>query len=495
MRKQFVRFLLGFVLVILVLQAIQMGVFLLNGRKQQRIWDKGIYEDYVSSLSENLSSNVPEEGWNVNNIPSILLYSADDRISGLLLKDPNGNIVMTFGKTRRGDPIDEGNDDPSYKGKRVNEKITLLQVKDVHEVRAKSDTYVIAITGSGSGILSGYRTVTYKDKVESKTIKLPNGLVGKDIVGTIIVMQNGTKVASIDVLAFSPFSYKPVSQFMKSMLYTLTWTMPFACLVAFVMAWIISRKNQKYTVGVQHALKQLADGEHDVVLPKTTVEENVAINGSIRNLDTQLKQHELSRREWLRSITHDLNTPVTSMKILIDGMSDGVFPINDEQVAALKKENDDLEERISAVLLYSKLLSPDTKAEKIDFPVEDLIDELERKHPESMGRIKTEYKEGTMLKGDPKLLAIAAEQLLKNALKATDKEVIWIIGDNRMTFLNEGTVDPDLDFFEPWTKGDESRGGSGNGLGLPIVKQVMRLHGGNAFISNENGKVKVEIAW
>ena len=64
-----------------------------------------------------------------------------------------------------------------------------------------------------------------------------------------------------------------------------------------------------------------------------------------------------------------------------------------------------------------------------------------------------------------------------------------------MTFTNKGTIAGDIDFFEPWSKGDASRGTSGSGLGLPITAQIMRLHQGDAEISQREGEVVVSLKW
>ena len=64
-----------------------------------------------------------------------------------------------------------------------------------------------------------------------------------------------------------------------------------------------------------------------------------------------------------------------------------------------------------------------------------------------------------------------------------------------MVITNEGTIDPSIDFFEPWSRGDSSRHEPGTGLGLPIVYQVMRLHEGRATIEQVENTVVVTLIW
>lgn len=491
MRKQFARLFLGFILVLLVVLSIQVAVFLVSTTSQQRKWNQDIYQTYVQSLADALTVNVPYDGWNINNLDDVLLSASDGRVSGLLLKDTEGDVVTTFGKTREGMPLGF----PDRRQRTTPEVIRQLSESTFHAVTAKTDLYVITISKTKVGLVTTFTSVLYKDKSERKQILLPGKLRARDIAGSIAIMVNGTEIATVDVIAFSPFAYQPLSHFLQGILTPFLWSIPVALIIALWMAARISKRNQRYTQGIQNALSELAEGKHDVAIPPTNVEENLAINQSIRELDKQLLMHERSRREWLRSITHDLNTPVSSMKLLLDGMADGVFPVDKKGMEMIKKENDDLAERINAVVLYSKLISPDAKADIQPMDVAEFVDLVGGQFsPDEWMRVKVDTS-NAKLSGDQDKLLVACKELLKNALKATTDGVIWTIGKNAMTFTNPGNLPENVEFFEPWTKGDLSRGTTGNGMGLPIVMQVMVLHGGKAEIHQDKGDVIVSIVW
>ncbi|MFA6845357.1 MAG: HAMP domain-containing sensor histidine kinase [Sphaerochaetaceae bacterium] len=489
MKKQFARLFLGFVAVVVVVLAIQVVVFVFTSERQQRLWGKNIYQFYVQSLSFALTQDVPSEGWNLDNIDTVLLSASDDRVSGLLLRDSHGNVVTSFGKTGKGVPFD-------MPDRRKEKPLQVLSLSsDFNEVKVRSDLYVIALTLNSNSLGTTYTTVSYRDKNSTKKLLLPPPLKAKDIAGSIDILFNGKTIAKVDVLAFSPFTYQMTSRLLSGLGAPFLWSIPFAFVVALFMAARISKRSQNYIRGIQHALDTLAKGEHDVPIPKTNIEENIMINASIVDLDSKLKQHELSRQEWLRSIGHDLNTPVTSMKLILDGMDDGVFPITKEGVATLKKENDELAERISSVVLYSKLLSPDTKAVMGSVDLDEFTQLVLGQCQEADASRVVVHSEKAKLTGDCDLLVIACDQLLKNALKATKGEVTWLIGENRMVFTNEGKLRENVDFFEPWTKGDASRDSVGNGLGLAMVAQIMRLHKGKARIYQQGEVVTVELGW
>jgi len=85
--------------------------------------------------------------------------------------------------------------------------------------------------------------------------------------------------------------------------------------------------------------------------------------------------------------------------------------------------------------------------------------------------------------------------LLDNALKACDQTITLSIGENRILIRNPGKLIDGVDFFEPWSRGDLGRSTAGNGLGLPIVGQVMRLHDGSATIQQRDDSVEVILKW
>ena len=63
-----------------------------------------------------------------------------------------------------------------------------------------------------------------------------------------------------------------------------------------------------------------------------------------------------------------------------------------------------------------------------------------------------------------------------------------------ITVSNNGHLPHPLpQFFEPWARGDSSRTAGGSGLGLPIVYQIMELHGGSVRIEENGERVTVSL--
>jgi signal transduction histidine kinase len=141
------------------------------------------------------------------------------------------------------------------------------------------------------------------------------------------------------------------------------------------------------------------------------------------------------------------------------------------------------------------LISPDAKADVQPIDVAEFVDLVAGQFTSEEWQRVTIDSSLADLTGDPDKLLVACKELLKNALKATTECVRWTIGTNTMVFANLGSLPVNVEFFEPWTKGDVSRGTTGNGMGLPIVLQVMNLHEGKATIEQKGKDVVVTISW
>jgi signal transduction histidine kinase len=500
MRKQFVRLFLGFVLVVAVVLGIQGAVFALSIHNQRVAWTQSVFEEYLTSLTENLKQGVGNANYSLFALEQVLLASADDRVSGLYVRNPDGTVVVAYGKTSGGYalPLPRNHTMDPARMMMETAQNTLTVTQEVVDDQGfssremQSDVYVVNIIHT-SGVSSVM--VTKQSDRQKQTILLPPQVKANDIAGSLVVKDNNEVVALVDVLTFTPFTYKDTGRLFRGLLYPFLYSIPFAFIIALFMAASISRKNQRYTQAIQDALSYLSKGENGVQLPQTKIDEQKVINASIEMLDANLLQNKKSRQAWLRSISHDLNTPVASMKLLIDGMVDGVFPLQEKTLASLKRENDSLSERIAMVVLYANLQSPEAKAQTRLLDIASFLEEvLSHFTREERERIYVDADKANVT-ADPKLMVQASRALLANALAASDDSVGWAIEENAMTFSNAGKLAEGVDFFEPWTRGDDSRSTPGSGLGLPIVSQVMRLHHGSATIEQQDQKVVVSLRW
>ena len=249
---------------------------------------------------------------------------------------------------------------------------------------------------------------------------------------------------------------------------------------------------------IKRALRDLANGNYHAKIDKKLVayEDFEVIAESIDQLGDDLDRHRKSRREWLKNISHDLNTPLTSMNILLSGAEDGLFPLNSDLIKALKKEADILAGRIASVNYYSTLLSQ-RELNTVSADITEILASA------IYGRscCTLEKDDGIPpLDVDYDLVKRAFSEILDNSEEYGEKGGTTSIAVRMekdgvaVYFTNRGHLpSPRPPFFEPWARGDASRHEGGSGLGLPIVHQIMELHHGSVEIDELDGFVEVRL--
>lgn len=470
--------------VILLVQFIVVAVMFTIQSKQ---FEKEVFTVYKERLQQALTTASQSEiEWNLQSIGPVLKMAADDRISGLILRDAEGNSVLTFGKTPRGIAIPEleiDRNDPAYMS--LPEK-TWYFSPTISKVYIKADDEAIV------------RTVVMPE--------YPAPVREQDIVGTITLYANPAQTevfGSVDVLVFSPLNYTITALLLRRMVAAFIITIPIALIIALIGAQVVARAVARHAGKIVKVLEAVAGGNYQEPVPHSSMNELALISESVELMEHKLASHERMRQQWLRGIAHDLNTPVTALKLSIESALDHVVPLDVTLLQKMKKENEELERRVGAVLTLASMESPDFIVHKELFDVLDFVDEV-------IHSTLTDHR--VMLDigvdhvgGDRRLLLLVCRELIKNACKYAppDTQILWRIesvtdtNEVRMVFSNQGHVDPEIQerVFEPWFRADESRRQAGAGMGLAIVRQVMETHNGSVTMNQVGDTVVVELRW
>ena len=450
MNKYFFRYFLSIFSIAILILGIQTVFLLGQYRSSEKEWNNQIFEEFVSYL---------EDGGNLelsnNTFP-------DDRISGFTVRGPGDRVLVN---SRR------------YEGAPLPPPVT----------RNIKETSIDFVTDSNGNV-----SVTRTDGFT--TAEGPG-----DIYGRINVSLNGSKTYSVDVMLFSPMKYEHSAQIINSCLKSLIISVPVCLVLAFLMAFLISRKNTSDINKIRKALRELEKGNYDGKVEIKTHTEMGEVATSVDQLSKSLKASEQSKKTWLNSISHDLNTPAASIAVIAEGLSDGMFLPDEKTLYALKKESDTLSERIRRITDYCTL-SGETKIETTQVLSTDFARNVIASCVFA-DRITADIFTDKIVCNSA-LMERACIELLNNAAKASDEEISLAIAGNEkeysITVRNKGTIPSDMESSElvqPWARGDKGRSGEGNGLGLAIVAAIAGLHRGEVTIKQDGDCVEAAVKW
>ena len=218
-------------------------------------------------------------------------------------------------------------------------------------------------------------------------------------------------------------------------------------------------------------------------------------------MEQELKSEKL-KSELIANVSHDIKTPITSIKNYVDFL--GREDITDEErkgyLEIINKHTDKLSLLLNDIIEASQISSGsiDINLEKtsLNIIIEQTVEEFATKLEQSelIPRIEIPQ-DDVYIMGDGKWLWRIFANLFNNACKysapGTDVKVALDCEDGKATVKIANLSQTELDIegdelFERFVRGDSSRHTEGNGLGLSIAKSLTELQGGEMDISVED---------
>lgn len=256
------------------------------------------------------------------------------------------------------------------------------------------------------------------------------------------------------------------------------------------------------------AAKKISEGDLEYSIGSDKQDELGELTNTFEAMRIKLKEaetvqfhYEQSRQELIASISHDLKTPLTSIKGYVKGIQDRVANTPEKlerYMDTIYKTANDMDGLIDELFLYSKL---DLQHVPFDFEKVDLyaffadfVDELaynlDKENTVIFHAIKAD---SYIVEADREKLKRVVTNIVQNSMKYMDKEhkeiqvclssssedVIVEMKDN-----GSGIGKEDIPhIFDSFYRTDTSRNSStgGNGLGLSIVKKIIEEHGGTVW--------------
>lgn len=194
----------------------------------------------------------------------------------------------------------------------------------------------------------------------------------------------------------------------------------------------------------------------------------------------ELKKQEKTKEEMVHNISHDLKTPIATIKSYGESIKDGIYPYDtlEKSVDVIIENADRLENKVHSLLFMNRveyLISQDCEgiSSNMKEVVEKVILNIKVIKPEI--EITTDLEE-IYFDGLAEPWRVVVENIIENALRyAKTKIEVHLTEEDGLTIANDG---PCMDeerikvLFKPYEKGQ----GGKFGLGLSIVSKVVNAN-------------------
>lgn len=260
-----------------------------------------------------------------------------------------------------------------------------------------------------------------------------------------------------------------------------------------LLIFFLTRQTVRPLNAMVSAAQSMAQGNFSVRAPEEGSSEVRTLAVAFNQMAEQLNTLETSRREFVANVSHELRSPVTSIRGYAQGMLDGTIPPQDQAqyLQVISDETARLSKLISNLLNLSRLENDKTDLIYTVFDVNELtrqvlisrMTQIESKNLD----IEADFDvDPCFVRADKDQIHQVLINLIDNAIKYTpdngniqmynrveDKTAVIGIRDNGIGISAEDAAH----IFDRFYMADKTHTvGKGTGLGLPICKKIMDKH-------------------
>ncbi len=317
----------------------------------------------------------------------------------------------------------------------------------------------------------------------------------------------GVPVTTEEGISGAIFMHSPIRSINQTMIGTFRLVLLSAIIsvvMAAVLIYFASRRISIPLVQMGQAATNISSGNFDIQLDESRDDEIGELAHAFNLMVKDLSDLENMRSRFVANVSHELRSPLTSIRGYITGILDGTIAEDDREkyLNVALQESKRLTSLINDLLSMTQLQSGQMTLNKEEFDINEVI---------RITVIKLEYRLNE--KGidfipefDSDILNVYADKtaiervlynLMDNAIKySRQKGSIWVKtfegkGKAYISVRDNGSVinEEDLpNIFERFYKSDKARTETSSGLGLSIVKSIIDQHGEKINVRSSEDK-------
>ena len=314
----------------------------------------------------------------------------------------------------------------------------------------------------------------------------------------IAILSDGTEVMVVADTRISPLD-STVKVLRHQLLFCSIITVIISLAVSFFVAKRISKPIEK----INESAKVLAEGNFDVSFDGKGYREIEELNDTLNYASTELGKVEQLREELMANVSHDMRTPLTMIVGYGEMMRDIPGENNAENIQVIIDEANRLSEFVTSILDLSKLQNgmeqPDLERTDVADVVRKSVERYKKLVPDAEFVLEDEQVSDAFVMCDATKITQALHNLIDNAvnyanapkritvrLLMKDEAIRTEISDN-----GNGISREELPYiWDRYYKSDSShrRNVVGSGIGLSIVKEILKKHHARFGVESEDKK-------
>ena len=226
--------------------------------------------------------------------------------------------------------------------------------------------------------------------------------------------------------------------------------------------------------------------------------------------DSKMKElrYQKEKKTMLLSLSHDIKTPLSAIQLYTKALSEGVYETEEKKLEAysgILKKTDEIKSYVDEIYKLSREEFMELNVNVGEVYLSETINSIKDYYSDKLSVLHTEFRideyDDCLLSADADRLQEALQNLLENAIKYGDGKRIGISFSEEedcklITVVNSGCTLEEKELtniFDSFYRGSNTDNINGNGLGLYIVRQLMRKMDGDAFAEITGGDFRVTL--
>ena len=280
-----------------------------------------------------------------------------------------------------------------------------------------------------------------------------------------------------------------------------------AVLISVIAVYYTTTRLTRPFMEINEIVQKYSKGDYNVRIPISSIEEATQLAISFNTMADQLKDLEATRRSFVANVSHELRSPLTSMKGFLEAMQDGTIGPDEYEkyIGIVLSETKRMAVMVNDLLDLARIESGKTALKLEIFDINELIRRtlitFEARIYEHHMEVDVKFaQEQYYVEADSAQISQVLRNIIDNAIKyspddsklriatyAMKREIYVSIQDNGQG-IPEQDIPHVFDRFYKVEKAHTPSKQSGTGLGLSIVKRIIDQHNQTITLKSAKGK-------